>query len=671
MTMNLEQQPWPKLYQAAELAIKQERWLAAEPLLDHCLRQNPQHAAAHHLLGKVLRQQKRLEEALQEQQKSCQLDPALGWNWFAAGELLIQLKRFKKAAEAFEQALHALPAEGWIRDQLVSARLAEHTDGERPSEGLGPKTYQLWIEEHEPRLPSGAIPPVNPFWLLEPQSDGSQRWRALHASSDLQPTEAALGLSPWPSDGWLVLLGESAQLRDGALQAVECWLAGGLKEQRTSQLLTRPMSSTASHWNQPDLIYADEDCLDAQGQRIDPWFKPGWVEESFWSSPWLGSLSVWRMSWLRDQKLSLPPADEAGRWSWQLMALQHQPKISHIPLTLAHSGIDQQLAPEPLKQYLLQRGERIKSVRPHPNLLGCFQLHWELPSCWSCSVIIPTRDQPELLEQCIKTLLWSTEVARRNGLELEILVVDNRSEEDATFTLFQKWREWIKVLVCDEPFNWSRLNNLAAKQAKGELLLFLNNDIEAIQQGWIEAMASQALRPTVGVVGAQLLYPDRTIQHAGVVVALDNRVDHAYRKLKINHRVHRGRSQLHTAWVAVTGACMMMRKELLECLGGFDESFPVEFNDVDLCLRLSQLGYRCVIPGNTVLIHHESQSRDALNSTTALYAFSQIKARWLGRFNMSSPWWPAQSDPHFFDGRPCHLHENSDFFGDLEMPNCL
>ena len=322
MILDLEHQPWSKLYQAAELAIEQQRWLAAESLLKSCLSKNSQHATAHHLLGKVLRHQQRIEEALQAQQKSCDLDPGLGWNWFASGELFMKLKQFAKAAEAFEQALHILPEEVWIRDQLVSAYLSERAGGEQLNEGLGPKTYQLWVEEYEPKLPSGQIPPANPFWLLEPQPDGSSLWRGLHANSVLQPPKAPLGNSPWPTDGWLVLLGDGAQLRHGALQAVESWLVGVLKEQRTAQVVNHHSAFTAPVLNQPDLIYADEDRLDDLGHRVDPWFKPGWVYESYWSSPWLNSLSIWRISWLRNQQLPLPPIDVDGRWRWVLAALE-------------------------------------------------------------------------------------------------------------------------------------------------------------------------------------------------------------------------------------------------------------------------------------------------------------------------------------------------------------
>jgi GT2 family glycosyltransferase len=656
VSMDLQQQPWQTLYQEAEQEISQERWSAAEPLLLDCLRQNPQHASAHHLLGKLRRHQQRLEEALEAQQRSCRLDSALGWNWYSSGELLLKLKRFDAAAGAFEQALHALPAEDWIRDQLLTARLAERTGGELLSDGPGRRTYQLWIEEHEPHLPSVHIPLANPYWMLEPVPGGSQRWRALHATADLQPPLAPLGDSPWPIDGWLVLTGDGVQLRSGAVQAVERWMAGNLKEQRAAQLVRQLSPLTASHFDQPDLIYADEDRLDAKGHRIDPWFKPGWVVESFWSSPWLSGLSIWRMSWLRDQQLPLPPADAEGRWRWLLTALEQHPSISHLPLVLTHATKDYQLDPQPLRAHLQRRGEAIQSVQDHPELPGCFQLQWALPRTWSCTAIIPTRDRADLLEQCLTSVWNTTQQERSAGLELELVVVDNGSVEPETAALLERWQQLLghrfQVLRSDAPFNWSQLNNQAAARTTSDLILLLNNDIEANQTGWIGAMAAQALRPTVGAVGALLLYPDGTIQHGGVVVAMHGAADHAYRDLKPDHGVHRGRSRLLTGWGAVTGACLMLRRELLEKVGGIDEGLPVEFNDVDLCLRLAQLGYPMVIPPEAVLVHHESQSREAVNSLTVQAALRRLQQRWGARMASGMPWWPAQSDQHCSDGRP-------------------
>ena len=657
--IDLSNQPWQKLYQAAEFAFQEERWLAAERLLQEILRQEQTHASAFHLLGKVYLKQLRLDASLTAQQRSCELDPSLGWNWFAAGELLMELNRYDEALLSFEEALAMLPSEEWIRDQIKAAKIARFsacTAGEDLREGVGPKTYRYWIQHHESPLPTASVPLRNEYWCLDPQNQQLKRLRPDCSKDELQTPTAPLGDSPWPTDGWFVLLGDGAQLRPGALQGLESWLIDNQQVQHDCHRATSLSPPANQPLLLPDLIYSDEDCLDAYGQRCDPWLKPGWVEESFWSSPWLTNLSVWRMSWLRDRQLSLPPVDLKGRWSWLLKALELHPRISHIPLVLVH-GQSLPLDPEPLKQTLIRQGEAIREIRVHPELRGCFSLEWKLPQHWSCSIIIPTRDRADLLEQCLETVWATTSSARAEGCEIEILVVDNGSCEPETRALLNLWQKRIQVLRNNEPFNWSRLNNQAAAIAKSELLLLLNNDIEAINKGWFEAMAAQAMRPKVGAVGALLLYPDGTIQHGGCVVGLNHAVDHAYRNLRPNHAVHRGRSRLLTGWGAVTGACLMVRKELLVRLGGLDEGLPVEFNDVDLCLRLVQLGYRCVLPPEAVLIHHECQSRNPKYSQIVLPAFNRVRQRWYGQFEGSVVYWPPQTEGNIDDGRPLGLHK--------------
>jgi len=639
------QQGWRQLFEAADQAVRLELWDEAEQLLQETLALDPTHAAAEHLLGKVLAERNALSEALAAQQRSCQLDPALGWNWFASGELLLELQRFSDAAAAFEQALAALPAEGWIAEQCTEARLQVALQGERLDRTLGPLTYGYWIAHHEPRLVSAALPLQQPYWLLTNNAAGELSWMALHSQAPLQPPAAPLGHSPWPVEGWLVLLGPGSLLRAGALQAIEQWL----QDESTLPL--------------PDLLYGDEDRLDAAGVRHDPWFKPGWVEESFWASPWLGSLSLWRLSWLRERELPLPPGDASGRLAWMLQALETEPTTAHVPLVLSHNR--QPPAPlEPaalqaLQTHLERRGEPGVTARAHPQLPGCAALQWPLPKTISCTVVIPTRDRAELLSTCLSSLWHSTTAERAQGLELEIMVVDNGSVQARTQALLAQWQQRLGaqfVVVADDgPFNWSRLNNRAAALARGELLLLLNNDIEAHRPGWLGAMAAQALRPAVGCVGAVLLYPDGGIQHGGVVIGMHSAADHAYRNLPLDHGMHSGRSRLLSGWGAVTGACLLVRRALLWRAGGFDEGLPVEFNDVDFCLRLGQLGYRHVIPPEAVLLHHESQSRDAHSSSTALQALRRVQRRWPGRFASAAPWWPDQSERNCADGRPVGL----------------
>lgn len=374
-------------------------------------------------------------------------------------------------------------------------------------------------------------------------------------------------------------------------------------------------------------------------------------------------MSVWRVSWLRQHELPLPPSDADDRFCWQLDALERSPRTAHCPLLLVHQGAQpgppSAAQAQALLQHLRRQDEAVEAVTPLPHRPGCFGLQWALPASACVSVLIPTKDRADLLQVCLATLWDSTAAERDSGLELEIIVIDNGSQQQATADLLSHWQqrlgERLQILSCDAPFNWSRLNNLAAAMAAGELLLCFNNDVEARQPGWLQAMVAQALRPAVGCVGANLLYADGTLQHGGVVIGMHLGADHAYRHCPLDHGIHRGRSRLLSGWGAVTGACLMLRRELLLRCGGFDEGLPVEFNDVDLCLRLSALGYRHVVPPQAVLTHHESQSRQISASSTVDPALQRLRSRWSQRLLDGSPWWPRQAELHFADGRPLGL----------------
>lgn len=609
--------------QARERGSAQE----AEALLRALLAEQPSHGAAHHLLGQLLAERGAGSEALEHQQRSAQLHPQLGWNWFAAAELHEAQGRWAEAARCLQRAALALPAEGWIGDQARRLALRHQLGGEDLRRGLGARGYQYWLEHLEPRLPG-------------PATALQQRWLVLPSGHDSPP---------WPLEGWLLLLGDGVRLRPGALQAIEAWFAAGPPDP------------------DPQLVYADDDRLDAAGRRVDPWFKPGWCLESFWSTPWLEGCSAWRISWLRAQRLPPPPPGALERFRWILQALALQPTIAHVPLVLAHSvlaGGGAEVRAEMLREQLVRQGEAIAAVEP----LACtsaggmaqagFRLQWALPAGRRCELIIPTRDRADLLAACLGSV-WRTagpEAAGAGGLELAITVVDNGSCEPATERLLAQWSQRLgarwRVLSDPELFNWSRLNNRAALGSRAELLLFLNNDIEALQPGWLAAMARQALRPAIGCVGAVLTYPDGSLQHAGVVVGMYGGADHAYRQLPPDHAVHRGRSRFLSNWGAVTGACLMVRRELFEPLGGFDEGLPVEFNDIEFCLRLGALGYRHVVVPEAVLLHRESQSRVAEASPTAAAALAWLQRRWRARLTDTGPWWPPACSPHHDDGRP-------------------
>lgn len=586
----------------------------------------------YHQAGQA-RRQGRWQDALELLHNSCRLDRQLGWNWLELAELWRERGALMRAMVAYEAALAAQPADALKLHRRTERRLASLAAGERLTRGLGPVCYQHWLAQHEPALP-------------EPQTRLRHSW--YHWSAGDEVSELA------SCQGWLVLRAPEAVLRPGALAAVEAAL-----------------QARSDPWL-PDLISADEDRLDLQGQRWDPWFKPDYTPESFWSTPWLGTLSIWRLDWLRDRGLPLPPPEPAQWLNWQLQALAACPRQLHLGLILVHQHpIQTTGTPSPaaltqagaIEAHLRQIGEAVGRVEPHRERGEGFRLSWAIPRPCLCSLIIPSRDRSDLLGPCLETVQATAGAALSGrspaGLELELIVVDNGSREQATAALLRHWQERLgerlSIRRDDGPFNWSRLNNAAARDARGDLLLLLNNDTEATAPGWLEAMAGQALRPAIGAVGAVLTYPDGTIQHAGIAVGVRDAIFHPYRPLPLDHGVHRGRTAYLTTWGAVTGACLMIRRDLLARVGWLEEALPVEFNDVDLGLRLSQLGYRNVVVPEAVLLHRESQSRDAVRSLTEAEARQWMLQRWGSRLRQRHPWWPRQASGYWEDGRPISL----------------
>jgi GT2 family glycosyltransferase len=244
------------------------------------------------------------------------------------------------------------------------------------------------------------------------------------------------------------------------------------------------------------------------------------------------------------------------------------------------------------------------------------------------SAIIPTRNQAQLLRSCIEGL------AAADYPQVEIIVVDNGSDEpEALDYLARLEARGCKVLRRPGPFNFSRLNNDAVQHTAGSMLCFLNNDVEMIDRSWLSLMVRQAMRPEIGAVGAMLLYPDHTIQHAGVYLGIGGGAGHAHRFLAENDPGYFERARLPQLVSAVTAACMVVARDKFLAVGGFEEAlFPVAFNDVDLCLKLNSCGWQSFYEPRARLVHHESKSRglDSWGPNRARFAgeLAALKAKW-------------------------------------------
>jgi GT2 family glycosyltransferase len=258
---------------------------------------------------------------------------------------------------------------------------------------------------------------------------------------------------------------------------------------------------------------------------------------------------------------------------------------------------------------------------------------WSIPSdCPLVSLIIPTRDGYDILKACLDSIL-----AKTTYTNYEILIVNNQSSCPKTLELFSAMAtvyENIRVIDYDAEFNYSAINNYAVSLAAGSIIGFVNNDIEVISPDWLTEMVSHALREDIGCVGAMHFYPDDSIQHAGVVVGLDGVAGHAFKfeDKSSNEDYFNYLSSIRNP-DAVTAATLLIRKELFQRAGGFDaKHLAVAFNDVDLCLKVNSLGYRCVWTPYAELYHHESKTRKLTPSLEAskreMYEHAVMKERW-------------------------------------------
>jgi GT2 family glycosyltransferase len=274
------------------------------------------------------------------------------------------------------------------------------------------------------------------------------------------------------------------------------------------------------------------------------------------------------------------------------------------------------------------------------------------------SLIIPTRDHAALLERCISSIRQYT-----NWPQLEIIVVDNGSVEQATLDYFaQLSAEGMRVLPMPGPFNYADLNNRAVAAASGEIIGLINNDIEALHEGWLDEIIAQLMRPNVGAVGAKLLWPNGMVQHGGILLGVGNVAGHFGNRLADADWGDHGRNQLVQQVSGVTAACLFLRKSDFEAVGGMDAAaFPVAFNDVDLCLKIRATGKAIVWTPHAKLLHAESASRGHEDTpqkrARSQREIEQLRQRWGAVLLRDPAYHPS-----------LNLDPNSHAFGGLALP---
>ena len=363
-----------------------------------------------------------------------------------------------------------------------------------------------------------------------------------------------------------------------------------------------------------DLIYSDEDQIDEQGYLKHPFFKPNWCPDSFLSRMYVGQLTVCRKELVLKVGGLRSEFADAAIYDLLLRITSKHEQIVHLSKVLFHRYSTPDFSAKALGHvHVIQSVEDAISCRGERghvilNSSGYCTVHYEVKSSDLVTIIIPTRDLGSLLDSCLTSIFEKTDYKN-----YEVLLVDNGSSEIETLKVIDKWKSQEKnrfrYFYLDVDFNFSYINNQAVKQAEGKYLLFLNNDTEVITPDWLTAMVEQAQRSSIGAVGALLLYPDHTIQHAGILLGVTEIASYSFQYRSASYCGYFGQSQATSNYSAVTAACLMCRREVFDEVGGFNEDLAIAFNDVDLCLKMVEKGYRNVYLPHVMLYHHESKSR--------------------------------------------------------------
>ncbi len=492
-----------------------------------------------------------------------------------------------------------------VRQVLRAARRVRNA-AEDLALRAGPFSYRAWLAAHEREQPPAiADGPVISIAMAGSGTHLEAAAASVLAQSyphwELCVAAAGAPLPALPSDPRIRIVpgggsGIAAALNRAAAAARGAYVA-----------LLDPNDTLAPHalaWmaaaigdGAPDLLYTDETLTDSAGAPAAPVFKPDWSPDLLVSCSYPGSLlavsraAMEHAGWFREGY------DGAHGYDLALRITDARTRVRHIPRVLYRRRREcpkREAERRALEDALRRRGERA-AVEDGP-VPGTWSVR-RIPSGAALASIVICSRNPELLRACLDAIDARTSYANR-----ETIVVQHGFSGDAGD----------RRLAWDGPFDFAAMNNMAAREAKGDVLVFLNDDVAPIAPGWLEALVAQAERTDVGIAGALLEYPDGTIQHAGIVMGIAGAAAHPLRGMRESPLWTWARLARNVS--AVTGACLAVRKAVFEMLGGFDAAFPVNYNDVDLCLRARRAGYEVVLESRARLVHDEARTRDPRTS---------------------------------------------------------
>jgi len=358
-----------------------------------------------------------------------------------------------------------------------------------------------------------------------------------------------------------------------------------------------------------DIVYGDEDVRTGEPVQRVPFFKPDFSAESIRSRDYVGTGAIYRRRLVEACGGVRSEFEAATSYDLLLRLTERGASVAHVSRVLYHRDRVPDLGEAGARAISasLERSGEFGTVEAVESPFPTYRVRYRLRDNGLVSIVIPTRDHAEDLERCLASIFEKTTYER-----FEVLLVDNGTKEARALDVIDRFAtrdECVRVLRMPIPFNYSKLNNDAIRESRGDFLVLLNNDTEVFTRDWLEALIEQAQRPEIGAVGASLLYPDGSFQHGGVILGIGGVAGHSHRFADPGSAGYFGALRACSNYAAVTAACLMVRRDAYDSVGGMDESLTVAFNDVDFCLRLLHRSLRNVWLPHVVLVHGESKSR--------------------------------------------------------------